>query len=108
MAVVVVDELAEDVFEVAPIEDQHAVEALTADGADDALGEGVGTWSTDRCADDPNTLGTEDLVEAGGELGVPISDQEPHRLISLHQLEGQVSGLLDDPGSARMSRDTGH
>ena len=41
MAVVVVDVLSEDGFELTPVEDQHPVETLAADGADEALGKAL-------------------------------------------------------------------
>jgi len=58
-------------------EDQHALEALPADRADEALGEGVGPWRSNRRADDPDPLRSEDLVEPGRELGVAVAHQEP-------------------------------
>jgi hypothetical protein len=57
------DVLGHDAFEVATTEDQRAVEVLTADGADGAFGEGVGSGSSDRCANDADTFCLEDLVE---------------------------------------------
>ena len=77
MAVVMIDVLGEDDFELTPGEGQHSVEALPADRADEALGEGVDPWGSDRRADDPDPLGAKDLVEAGRELGVPVPHQEP-------------------------------
>ena len=64
MAVVMIDVLGEDGFELTPVEDQHPVEALPTDRADEALGKGVGPRGSDRRADDPDPLGAEDLVEA--------------------------------------------
>ena len=52
VGVVVVHELAQDSQEVAPIEDKHPVEALPAEGPDEALGEGVGLGCPYRSADD--------------------------------------------------------
>jgi hypothetical protein len=61
------DVLSKNGFELASAEDQHPVEALAADRADESLGKGVGTWRANGCADDPDPLGAEDLVEAGCE-----------------------------------------
>ena len=108
VAVVMLDELVDHGVEVTPAEDQHAIEALPADSADEALGEGVGTRRPDRRADDPNALGAEDLVEAGRELGVPVADEEIDRLRTLGEFIGQVPGLLDHPGTSWMSGDSGH
>ncbi len=74
--VVVIDELVEHGLEVATVHDQHPVEALTPDSADEALCDGVGARNADRRADDPHSFATEDLVEVGRELGVPVPDQE--------------------------------
>jgi len=56
MAVVVIDVLSKDGPKLTPGEDQRAVEALAADGADEALRKGVGTRCSDRSADDPDSL----------------------------------------------------
>jgi hypothetical protein len=76
MAVVVVDVLTDHQLEVTTVDDQHPIEALTTDGSDEALGECFGTRSANRCADDTDALGAEDLVEGGRELGVPVADQK--------------------------------
>ncbi len=39
--VVVGEVLGEDLLEMAPTEDQDSIEALSADGPDEALGEGI-------------------------------------------------------------------
>ena len=57
-------------------DDQDPITALTAYGADEALGETVGSRSSDRGSDDPDAVGTEDFVEARGELGNPVPDEE--------------------------------
>ena len=51
VTVVVSDVLGQDSFELPVAEDHHLIEALTADGADEALGEGVCPGSPDRCAE---------------------------------------------------------
>jgi len=62
VAVVVLDVLVDDGFEVASAEDEHPVQTFTPDGLDEAFGECVGPWSPDRSADGPNALGGEDLA----------------------------------------------
>jgi hypothetical protein len=52
MSVVVLNELSKHRFEVTPIDDQHPIQALLSDGADEPLGEGVGPRSTNRGTDD--------------------------------------------------------
>ncbi|MGO8870298.1 MAG: hypothetical protein ACLQPH_02655 [Acidimicrobiales bacterium] len=86
-------------------DDQHPIEAFAPDSADEALGEGVGTRSTDGYADDPDALGAEDLIEGSRELGIPVTDQELDRSSTFCEFVGQVPGLLNDPGSGRVFRD---
>jgi hypothetical protein len=61
MAVVVIDVLGEDGFELTSVEDQHAVETLSTDGANETLGEGIGSRRPDGRADDPDAVGAENL-----------------------------------------------
>jgi hypothetical protein len=72
---------AEHVLEVAAAQDEDPVEAVGANGAHPALGKGVRVRSMDRCADHPDVLGAEDLVEGVAELRVTIADEEPERLL---------------------------
>ena len=83
MRVVMVDVDRQDSFEVAAVEDQEPIEALTADAADPALHVRVRARRAYRCPDDPDRLGAEHLVEGGGELAVAVMDQEPDRLRSV-------------------------
>jgi hypothetical protein len=55
-------------------EDEYPIQTLTSDRADEAFSEGIGTRCLDRSPDDPDALRAEDLIEAGGELGVSIAD----------------------------------
>ena len=78
--VVVLDVLAEDGFEVASSEDEHAVEALAPDGAHDALADGVCPRRPDRRLDGPDSIRGEDGVEGRRELGVAVcAHQLGHR-----------------------------
>jgi hypothetical protein len=45
---------------------------------------------------------SEDGVEGGGELAIPIADQEPEPLGPVAQVHQQVAGLLGDPGAGGM------
>ena len=108
MAVVVVDVLSEDGFELTPVEDQHPVETLAADGADEALGKGVGSRGSDRRADGPDPLGAKHFVETGRELGVSVPNQEPDGKRPLGKHHGQISGLLDHPGFDGAGGDSAH
>jgi len=97
MSVVVINELAEDRFELGAMEDQHPVEALPADGPDEPRGGRVRTRGPDRRGDVPDALRGEHLVEAGGELGISVPDQELRLATLLGQVEAQIKSLLGDP-----------
>jgi hypothetical protein len=56
MAVVMIDVLGENCFELTPVEDQDPVEALPTDGAHETLGKGVGPRGLGWRADDPDSL----------------------------------------------------
>jgi hypothetical protein len=49
----------------------------------------------------------EDGVERGGELAVPIADEQPERLGALAEIHQQVAGLLGDPVPGGMGGDPG-
>ena len=95
--VVVREVLGEDLFEMTAIEDEEPVEALSADAADDALGKRVRARRPNGRLDDPDAFGAEDFVETGGELGVPVPDEELDRSGALGEVPAQVAGLLGDP-----------
>ena len=81
LAVVVVDEHAEDVLEVAAVEDQQPVQTVGADGTDEAFGDRVRFRRPNRRLDDPDPFAAEDLVEAPAVLAVAVADQEADALI---------------------------
>ena len=89
MAVVMIEVLHQHCFELTSVEDQHPVETLSTDGADEALGEGVGPRGSDRRADDLDPLRPEDFVETGRELGVSVPDEEPDGLSTIDHHHGR-------------------
>ena len=95
--VVVREVLGEDMLEIAPTEDENSVEALPADAAHEPLGDRVRSRGPDRRPDDPDALGAEHVVEAGGELRVSIADEELDYSGALGEVQAQVAGLLGDP-----------
>src|SRR5919106_2614357 len=99
--VVVVAVDAEHMLEVAAAEDEDAVEAVGADGADPALGVGVRVRRLDGRADQLDALAPEDLVEGVAELRVAVVDEKPERLL-VAELHDQVARLLDDPAAVRI------
>src|SRR5438105_11867515 len=76
MSVVVRDVGIQDRGQVSVADDEDAVGAFAADGADPAFGESVRAGCSYRCADDRDLFGSDDSVKAGDELGVSIADQE--------------------------------
>ena len=76
-------------------EDQHAVQKLAAQGADQALADRVHARSLDGGAQDPGARGLEDGVERGGEVRSAVAEQEPDVLEP--PVEGEVAGLLHCP-----------
>jgi hypothetical protein len=105
LVVVVLDVGAQDVFEVAAANDQEPVRAFVADGADESFRVGVRLRRLHWRVDDPVSLAAEYLVEGGGELAVPIVDQETDPLKQVG--EAEVARLLDDPGSGWVRRAAG-
>ena len=79
------------------MKDQHPVEALTSNGAYEALGGRIRTRRLNGRADDPDSLRSEHLVETGGEFRVTIPDGELHRSGALDKIEDEVASLLSDP-----------
>jgi hypothetical protein len=100
LGVVVVEIGSEDSLEVSAVEDEEPVEALGADGADEALGDGVGLRCADWCAQDPDALAAEDLVERAGVLAVAVADQEADLLLG--EEEAEVACLLGNPAAVRV------
>ena len=82
----------------AAVEDQQPLETLSADGADEALGERVRVRRAHRCLDHPDAFAGEDGVEATSELGVAVADQEAELCLLLLERPGDLPGLLGDPG----------
>ena len=66
----------QDGAQVALAEDQHAVEELSAQGADKALAGCIHARRLDGGAQDPGAGGPEDGVEGCGEVRSTVADQE--------------------------------
>jgi hypothetical protein len=58
-------------------EDQHVVQALAVQCSHESLRVGVRSRRPDRCLDHPRAVADEDAVERGGELAVPVANEEP-------------------------------
>src|ERR1035437_8544744 len=73
------------------------IEALGADGTHESLRVRVCTRRAHRGANGLDADGGENLVEAGGELGVPVADEEPEASTGLFEIGGEVAGDLGHP-----------
>src|SRR4029453_18005266 len=59
--------------------DQELVEAFPSQCPDEAFRDRVRPGCPDRSTDDPDVGTGEDRVERGGELAIPVADQEPEK-----------------------------
>jgi hypothetical protein len=66
-----------------PVEDQEPVDALRADGADEALSDRIRLRRAERRPDDLYALALEHGVEVTRELAVAVADEESSRRRSL-------------------------
>jgi hypothetical protein len=105
--VVVIDVLAKNQPQVPFTGDQHPVQALAAGTADPAFGDRIRPGRLDKCLDDPHADRGEYHVEGGGELGIPVSDQELQAVNVILEVHEQVAGLLGHPRASRMGGDPG-
>ena len=78
------------------------VEALFPDGPYPPLRDRVRTGRADRGSDGLDTDRGEHLVEADGELGVPVADEEPDSPACLFEVGGEVASHLCDPWTVRV------
>jgi len=106
MLVVMPDVVAKDCFEVVTAENERPVETLFPDGPYPPLRDRVRTRRSDGRPDHLDAFGDEHLVEAGGELRVAISDQEPEGPTVLGEISCEVAGDLGDKRAGRMSANT--
>ena len=86
-------------------EDQDVIEALAAKRAHEPLRECVRLRRPDRRPDHPRAVTGEDVVLRGGELAVPVTDEEPEPPGPPAEVHQEVAGLLGSPGSGRMGGD---
>jgi hypothetical protein len=68
VGVVVLDVLAQEMFQLTAVPDEGAVEELPANGADPSFRVRVGDGRVGRGANDRGAVASEDLVERGDEL----------------------------------------
>ena len=103
--VVVGEVLAQDGFKMATPEHEGPIEALRPRCSHKPFRVRVRPRRADGRLDDLGTFRSEDLVETGGELRVPVPDEELHRATCLGQVGGQLPGGLGDKAGARVFGD---
>ena len=87
------------------VPDQRVVQQLSSDGSHEPFGGGVRPGCAGWGVDHLDSLGGEDLVEAGDEHGGVVPDQESEPVeVDGH---GQVAGGLGAPRAAEGSGDAG-
>src|SRR6266545_1890791 len=94
VAVVVVGVLGQHRPQLPTAKDQHPVQDLPPNRADPPLRVGVGPRRPYRRAQHLDPLGGEDRVERGGELRIPVPDQEPELADAVLQAHEQAAGML--------------
>src|SRR5579871_1419931 len=90
MAVVVAGELGQDRAEMPCAEDEDVIQALAAERAHEPLRKRVRSRRSDRRLDHPRAVAGEDAVECGGELAVPVADEEFEPSSSLTEIYQQM------------------
>ncbi len=97
--VVVLDVDPKDLLQMAAPDEQQPIQALGAGGADPPFCVRVRGRRPHGRHQHLGTLRAEHVVEAAGELRVPVADQEAYLPSPLPQHQQQVAGLLGDPGA---------
>lgn len=100
--VVVLDVLAQELFQLLAIPYEGAIEELAAHGANPAFRIRIRDRGARWCADDRRAFGSEDLVERPDELAGAVADQKPDGSLVTHR---EVAGCLSRPGTGRVRRD---
>ncbi|SRR6266540_920681 len=101
LLVVVIDVFNKHAIKMSATVEEHPVQALGSHRAHEAFGERVGSRSSDRREDHLGALAAEYLIEASGELGITVTDEEPDRLLCLLAAGAEVSCLLGHPCAIR-------
>src|SRR6266536_908399 len=93
----------EHVFELAAVDDQDPVEALSSERPDPALGVSVRIRRSDRRPDDLHAFAAEHVAERAAELAVAVVNEEARGSLSVGEAHEQVTRLLCHPASVRVA-----
>src|SRR5262249_22206176 len=97
----IADILGQDPLQMALIEDEHVVQALGSDGPHPALGDGIGSRRSERCANLGNTNIAHPTIECGTITAVAVMNEKSWRLA----IPGTEFGnLLSRPRCGRLLR----
>jgi hypothetical protein len=105
LRVVVLDEDAQDAFEVAAVDDQQPVETFDADGSDEPLGDGVCLRRPHRRLDDSDAAAAKTSLK--GAVYLLSRSRIRNRVAVVGEVEAEVACLLGDPGTVGVGRAAG-
>jgi hypothetical protein len=104
MPIVVIHEASDRPFEMLLIQNQQRVETLRPNGSYEALGDSIRLRRSKWRAHDLNLLRPKYLIEARGELLIPVSDQKADGFRPIRECPRELTGLLRHPGRRRRRR----
>jgi hypothetical protein len=81
LTVVVPQVLVEHPLKMTPTPEQPPIQTLLPHRPHPALGERVGIRRLNRGLDDLDAVSGEDVVEGAGELGIPVTKEEPRAVV---------------------------
>jgi hypothetical protein len=81
LTVVVPQVLVEHPLKMTSTPDEHPIQTLLPHRPHPALGERVGVRRLNRGLDDLDAVSGQDVVEGAGELGIPVTKEEPRAVV---------------------------
>ena len=105
--VVMLDMASHDASKLLAANDQQLVQALPTHRPNPALSKRQWRWAHRRACSSLGPGRVPHVVERPGELGVPVTDQQPPHRSLLGDADDHVPGLPRDPQAARMVGDSG-
>ena len=105
VSVVVVDVVGDESFELSLVPDDGAVEQLSAQSPDPALGERVPHRRSDWGFESLEAFGSEDLIERVNELAAAVTHERSGIGEPVGVAEEQVAGCLGGPRPGRVGGD---
>jgi hypothetical protein len=100
--------LRQHLLQMAPPEEEQAIQALAAHGPHPAFSHRVRARRLGGCPQDAHTRRAEPCVEGGRELGISVVDQERSAPALVLELSGHLPRLLGNPGGGWVLCAAGH